>query len=131
MRVGHHGQDGSGSDSEDEDGRRRRRRRRKDEGEEEGGDRERVSNMIIVTIINDIINFSFKHKNLSHLTSASSLTMTVQSSNSVVREKRRRKTTFIVETCKYRIITQNSIHTCPRFLPSFSCTLHWVKIEGG
>lgn len=53
MRVGHHGQDGNGSDSEDEDG-RRRRRRRKDEGEEEGGDREKVSDMII-------INFSFKN----------------------------------------------------------------------
>ena len=53
MRVGHHGQDGSGSDSEDEDGRRRRRRRRKDEGEEEGGDRERVSDMIIITLVSN------------------------------------------------------------------------------
>ena len=123
MRVGHHGQDGNGSDSEDEDG-RRRRRRRKDEGEEEGGDREKVSDMII-------INFSFKQQelvNMSHLTFACSTTMTVQSSNTVEREKRRRKTTFTVETCKYKIITQDLTHPCPRFLP---CTLHWVKLKEG
>ena len=107
MRVGHHGQDGSGSDSEDEDGRRRRRRRRKDEGEEEGGDRERVSGMII-------INFSFKQQelvNMSHPTSACSTTMTVQSSNTVEREKRRRKTTFTVEICKYKINNTKIRHT--------------------
>ena len=56
MRVGRHRQDESESDSEDEDG-RRRRRRRKDVGEEEGGDRERVSNIIVMTI-------SFKCRNL-------------------------------------------------------------------
>ena len=106
MRVGHHGQDGNGSDSEDEDG-RRRRRRRKDEGEEEGSDREKVSDMII-------INFSFKQQelvNMSHLTFACSTTMTVQSSNTVEREKRRRKTTFTVETCKYTKLLHKIRHT--------------------
>ena len=59
----------------------------------------------------------------SHFTPVSSTTMTVQSSNTVEREKRRKKTPFTMETCKYTQILYTLV-------PSFSYTLHWGRGKG-